>query len=105
MAKFCGKIGYVKPVEVEPGLWEAQVTERLYYGDITRASIQQQPSGGVNDNINISNSMSIIADPYANENSQYLSYVEIKGTKWKITSFEIQYPRLLLTIGGVYNGK
>jgi len=105
MAKFCGKIGYVKPVEVEPGLWEAQVTERLYYGDITRATTQHQPSGGVNDNINISNNISVVADPYANENVQYLSYVEIMGTKWKITNAEIQYPRLLLTVGGVYNGQ
>lgn len=105
MAKFCGKIGYVNTVEVEPGIWEEQVTERLYYGDITRATNRYQQSGGVNDDINISNNISIIADPYANENSQHMRYAEIMGTKWKITNVEIQYPRLLLTVGGVYNGK
>lgn len=104
MAKFCGKIGFVKTVEVEPGVWEEQVTNILYYGDVTRNTSRFQQSGGVNDDINISNNISIIADPYANENFQYMRYVEFMGTKWKITNAEVQYPRILLTLGGVYNG-
>ena len=104
MAKFYGKIGYVNTVEVEPGIWEEQITERTYYGDLTRNISKFQSSGGVNDDINISNNISIVADPYANENFQYMRYVEFMGAKWKITNVEVQYPRLLLSIGGVYNG-
>ena len=103
MAKFYGVIGYVKTVEVEPGIWEEKAIEHNYYGDIIKPVSRYQPSGGVNDNINISNMVSIVADPFANENSQYRRYVVLMGTKWKITNVEIQYPRLLLTVGGVYN--
>lgn len=105
MAKFCGKIGYIKTIEVEPGVWDEEVVERLYYGDLTRNIHRLQQSDGVNDNINISNNISILADSYANENSQHIKYAEFMGAKWKITNIEVQYPRLLLTIGGVYNGK
>lgn len=104
MAKFCGKIGYVKTVEVEPGVWDEQVVERLYYGDLTRNTRRFQQSESVNDDINISNNISILADSYANENSQHMRYAEFMGAKWKITNVEVQYPRLLLTVGGVYNG-
>ena len=105
MAKFSGKIGFIIPVETEPGIWKPQTVERQHYGDLTRNTRLYQPSDGVNDNINISNNISIIADPYANENSQYMKYAIIQGTKWKISNIDIQYPRMILTIGGVYNGE
>ena len=103
MAKFYGVIGYIKTVEVEPGIWEEQLIEHNYYGDVTRNTSRFQSSGGVNDDINVSNTISIVADPFANENFQYMKYVEFMGAKWKITNVEVQRPRLLLTIGGVYN--
>ncbi len=104
MAKFYGEIGYIKTV-VENGDWIEDTVERPYYGDLTRnPNVNFQSSGEVNDNINISNSISILADSFANENLQYMRYVKIQGTKWKITSAEIQYPRIILSIGGVYNG-
>jgi hypothetical protein len=105
MAKFYGNIGYIKTVEVEPGIWEEQVIERPYYGDLTRNTSRFQSSGGVNDDINIANNISIVADPYANENFQHMRYVEFMGAKWKITNVEVKYPRLILTAGGVYNGE
>lgn len=105
MAKFYGNVGYIKTVEIEPGLWEEQTIERPYYGDLTRNTSRYQSSGGVNDDININNNITIVADPYANENFQHMRYVEFMGTKWKITNVEIQYPRILLTIGGVYHGE
>ena len=104
MAKFCGIIGYIETVEVKPGIWEEKVVERKYYGDLTRNTSRFQSSGGVNDDINVSNNISIIADPYANENFHHMRYVEFMGSKWKITNVEVNYPRLILTIGGVYNG-
>ena len=105
MAKWYGKIGYIETVEVEPGTWEEQIIEHQYYGDVTRNTRVIQPSDGVNDNINISNNISIIADPYANQNFHNMKYAEFMGTNWKITNVEVQYPRLILTVGGVYNGQ
>lgn len=104
MAKFYGNIGYIQNVEIEPGIWGDQVTERLYFGDVTRNSSRFQSNGEVNDDINISNTISIVSDPYANENFQYMRYVEYMGTKWKITNAEVRYPRIILSLGGVYNG-
>lgn len=105
MAKFYGPIGYIDTKEVEPGIWKEQIIERPYYGDLIRNTSKFQSSGGVNDDINISNDISIVADPYANENFHHMRYVEFMGTKWKITNVEVKYPRLILTIGGVYNGE
>lgn len=103
MAKFYGKIGYFTTVETEPGVWEEQIVERDYYGDITRNTSRSGYSNNVNDNIILSNSISVIADPFATENFQHMKYVEYLGTKWKISNVEVQYPRILLTIGEVYN--
>ena len=104
MAKFYGAIGYGKSIETSPGVWEDQITERMYYGDLIRNSRRLQSSGNLNDNINISNQISIVADPYANENFHLMKYASFMGTEWKITDIEVQYPRLILTVGGVYNG-
>lgn len=104
MAKFYGNIGYVKTVEIEPGVWDKQTIEKPAYGDLVRNTSRYQQSGGVNDDITINNNISIVADPFANENFQHMRYVEFMGAKWKITNVEVQYPRLILTVGGVYNG-
>ena len=104
MAKFYGNIGFAETVEVEPGIWEEQIVERPYYGDLTRNPSVSQSPAGVNNNINITNNISIVADLYANKNTQYMRYAEFMGAKWQITNIEIQYPRIILTVGGVYNG-
>ena len=104
MAKWCGKIGYAITKETEPGLWEPVIVERKYYGDLISNRWKRQNSGGINDDINISNSISIIADPFANQNLGSMTYVECMGAKWKISDVEIQFPRLILTVGGLYNG-
>ena len=105
MAKFFGPIGFAEPAETTPGVWEEAITERYYYGDLIRNVRRLQSSDKVNDDINVSNEVSIVADPFANENFHSMRYVEFMGAKWKITSVEVQYPRLILTIGGVYNGQ
>ena len=104
MAKFYGTIGYVNTVETEPGMWEEQKTERQYSGELVKNTRRLESSGGVNDNINISNEVSIVADPYAYENFHAIRYIKFMGAKWKISNVEVRYPRLILTIGGVYNG-
>lgn len=101
MAKWYGKIGYAETVETEPGIWVEQITERSYFGDSIRNTRLLQNSGGINDNINIGNQISIVADPYANQNFHAMRYVEFMGSRWKITNVDVQYPRLILTIGGL----
>ena len=103
MAKFFGAIGYAETVETTPGVWEEKITERNYYGDLIRNSRRLQSSEQLNDDINISNEVSIVSDPYANANFHSMRYVEFMGAKWKITNVEVQYPRLKLTLGGLYN--
>lgn len=105
MAKFYGKIGYAETVEINPGVWQEQITERSYFGDLGRNTRMLQSSSQLNDNINISNEISIVADPFANQNFHLMRYVEFMGAKWKITNVEVKYPRLILTVGGVYNGE
>lgn len=106
MAKFYGKVGYATTIEspIGSGVWVEDIVERPYYGDLIRNNRRLQSANQVNDDINISNEISILADPYANQHFHAMRYVEFMGAKWKITSVEVQYPRLILSVGGVYNG-
>lgn len=103
MAKFYGIIGYEVTVETEPGIYEETIIENEYYGDIIRNTRRLDQAAQVNDNVNISNQISIVADPFANNNFHAMRYIEFMGAKWKITDIEVQYPRLILSIGGLYN--
>ena len=104
MAKWYGIIGYAETVETTPGVWKEQITKRNYYGDLIRNSRRLHTADKLNDDINISNELSIVADPYAVNHFHSMLYVESFGAKWKITNVEVQHPRLILTLGGVYNG-
>lgn len=106
MAKFCGKIGFAltKELEDQPGVWVDDIVEKSYTGDVIRNIRRWDNSQYVNDNLNVNNSISIIADSFACENAHCIKYVTWMGAKWKVSSIEIQRPRLILTIGGVYNG-
>ena len=103
MAKFYGSIGYAETIETSPGVWKEQITKREYFGELVRNTRKLQTTDQVNDNININNEVSIIADPYAISNFHSMRYAEFMGTKWKISNVEVKYPRLILTLGGVYN--
>lgn len=105
MAKFYGIVGYSETVETVPGVWEEQIIEHEYDGDFVRNTSKFQTAGKVNDDVNVANEISIVADPYANQNFHMMRYVEFMGAKWKITNVEVRYPRLILTIGGLYNGE
>lgn len=105
MAKWFGKVGYAITEETDPGIWEETIIEKDYYGDITSDRRNRQNSGEVNDNISLSNIISIVADPFAYQNCSHVIYVEIMGTKWKVSNIDVQYPRLILTVGGTYNGE
>ena len=102
--KYCGKIGFAMgDEESAPGVWTEQITERTYYGDLIRNTRRLQSSGNQNDNILISNEISIIADPFAYENFHAIRYATYMGTKWKVTSVDVQRPRLTLDLGEVYH--
>lgn len=105
MAKFSGKIGYAVTTEVSAGVWKETITERQAYGDILRNTRRLVGSDQVNSNVEVSNTFSIVMDPYASQNFHAMRYLEWMGARWKITSVEVQRPRLILSIGGVYNGE
>lgn len=105
MSKWYGNVGFADCVEVEPGVWEDQIVEHSYYGDTLRKSRTLQPTSNVIDNININVQISIVADSYATQNIYAMRYAEFQGTKWKIEIAEPQFPRILLTLGGIYNGQ
>lgn len=103
MAKFYGKIGYGETKQTSPGVWENAITERPYYGDLNRNIHRLEVSDNLNDNIDVNNEISIVADEFAYQNFRFMKYVEFAGAKWKITSVQVQRPRLILAIGGEYN--
>ena len=103
MARWSGKVGFAETVKVSPGVYEDRITERTYFGDVYRNSRRLQSSNNLNDDITVNNEVSIVADPYANENFHAIRYVEFMGTKWKINNVDVQRPRLVLTLGEVYN--
>jgi hypothetical protein len=105
MAKWYGRVGYVTTVETEPGIYEPEATERTYYGDLLKNVSKWAPSTtSINDNLNVANQISIVADPYAYQHFSSIKYVEFMDAMWEVTSAEPQYPRIILTVGGVYNG-
>ena len=104
MAKFFGKIGYAVTEEKAPSVYEEVIVEREYFGDFIRNVRKLETSGNVNDDLIITNEVSIVADPFAYENFHSMRYLWYMGARWKITSVEVQYPRLILSIGGVYHG-
>lgn len=103
MAKWCGQIGYASVIETDPGVWEEQIIEKTYYGDVNSNRRQLQNITEINDTINVTNQISFVSDPYAMENFHTIRYATFMGTKWKVLSAEVQYPRISITLGGVYN--
>lgn len=104
MAKFSGMIGYAEERETAPGVYEQIITERPALGDVIRNSRKLEKGESVNDDISLSNRISMIADPYAATHFFGIRYISWMGTKWKVSDVEVTPPRLILTVGGVYNG-
>lgn len=103
MAKWYGTVGFNEGTkQTSPGVWEEVVVSRNYYGDIVRNSRRLQSADKLNDDVVVSNELSIVSDPYALQNFHAIRYAEFMGSKWKVTSVEVEYPRLTLSLGGVY---
>ena len=104
MAKFFGKIGFEIQTETRPGVWEGFI-EKTYRGDLLKLMNRNQDVGQVNENIALSNTVSIVADPFAVNNFAAIRYIEYLGTKWEVSSVEVNYPRMTLYIGGEYHAR
>ena len=106
MAKFVGMIGFSVESEdsLETGIWGPVITEKKYYGDIVNSTYKWNDNSKVNEDLNISNKFSIVANSFAIENIGNMLYVVWNGTKWKIITAEVSFPRIILYIGGLYNG-
>lgn len=103
MAKFYGTIGYMVQKETTPGVWTEDITEKTYSGDVIKNTRRYQSGENLNDNLEVNNQISILSDPFADQNFHSMRYIVWMGAKWKVTNVEVIRPRLLLTIGGVYN--
>lgn len=103
MGRFYGAIGYAIQEETSPGVWQEKITTRNYSGEVIRNVSKMQGTETLNDNLNVDNRISIVADPFAYKNFSTMRYITWLGALWKINSVEVQRPRLILTIGGVYN--
>lgn len=104
MAKFYGQIGYTISTDMGYGVWEDAITERTYKGDLVRNTRRWENSSYILDDLNVTNNISVIADKFCIENLSAMKYVKWRGTYWKIANVDIEEPRIILTLGGVYNG-
>lgn len=104
MAKFYGIVGFFDEYESSDGIWEEQFLERIYTGDIIKNSRQWSASESINDNFRVNNIVSIISDDYALENLFAIRYVKWMGVAWRVTTVDVELPRLNLTLGEVFNG-
>lgn len=105
MTRWYGKIGFAVSTEETPGVWVESIIDRPYYGVLTKNTRRLRSSDKVNDDITIDNELSVLIDPYAYENFHSIRYAEFMNTKWKVNTVEVQYPRLVLELGGVWNGQ
>ena len=104
MARFHGRIGYGESVETAPGVWVDNIIEHSYFGDVVRNTRELNEGENLNPDLSVQNSISIVADAYAFDHFFAIRYVEWAGALWRVSSVEVQRPRLLLRLGEVYNG-
>jgi len=104
MKKYHGMVGYAVESETYPGVWEETIVDRPYYGNIIKNRTNVKQDAVVNGGITINNTISIVTDKFANENAYAIRCVTLHGKKWCVTGIEMEYPRMLLTLGGLFNG-
>jgi hypothetical protein len=106
MTRFCGEVGYGDSEESpsDSGVWIDTITEVQYFGDVIRNARKLEPGDGLNEDITVGNSISIVADEYAKNHFFNIKYVRWAGVLWTVTNVEVRSPRLILSLGSVYNG-
>lgn len=105
MARFYGAVGYIVETNTALDVWENKPVERMYKGDLNKIYHRLENGTDINDDVTISNEISILADAYALNHMHAIRYVKWRGTAWKITNIRDEPPRLILSLGGVYNGE
>ena len=105
MTKFCGKIGYAYQEETDTSVWTESYVEKPVYGEIMRYSTKSEKGYDINENLVVSNKVRVVADPYARENLHHMKYIRTspEGVAWSIKSVDVEFPGLVLTLGGEYN--
>lgn len=106
MNRFYGTVGFVSTEESasSPGVFVEKVVEKRYYGEFLSGGYRRDDNQAINPNIQLSNRVSLLTDPYAFKNASYIAYVSIVGTKWAVSSIEYQGKRLICTFKGIYEG-
>lgn len=104
MTKCAGKIGYALAVEKQPGVWTEDIVEKKYYGEIVKDNRRLTDQGEVNSSININNNISVVANDFVLYNMAFMRYITFMNSKWKINSVDIKPPRIIISLGGLYNG-
>lgn len=102
--KVSGEIGYAKSIETTPGVYDDQITRKPFSGDLIQDTRKWESDQKVNDNLVLGNRVSILASSFARANLDFMKFVKIGESYWEISNIQIQYPRLFLTLGSVYNG-
>ena len=104
MAKYFGKIGYATSTEKSPGVWVDSIYERPYFGDVLKNTSRWRNGAGLNDDLGVSTRISIVADEYLTKHFSKIKYCSWMGDLWKVVDIEVSRPRLILTLGGEWNG-
>lgn len=105
MNKYFGIVGYDVPEEIRPGVYTPHITEREYFGDVLKNTKRYTGTDKVNEDLVVNISLSIVADPFAYQNFHCIKYATYMNSKWKVKTVDPQFPRLILTLGELYNGK
>lgn len=105
MNKWYGKIGFAQTEETRPGVWTNKIIEKNLYGDMLNPLRHWSASDNVNDDLTINIRLSVVADSFVMDNLYTIKYVELDGVLWKVTSIEPQRPRIILSLGGLWNGE
>ena len=103
--KFCGQIGYIYEREIAPGVTVSDPDEHLAYGDVLSNVRRWQTDSDINDDLTVSNRISILADKFVCEHMGAMRYCRWLGTSWEIKAVELTSPRAIISLGGVYNGE
>lgn len=102
--KYSGKVGYAVQTETAPGVWTKEIKEVHMYGDTLSYGAQPVSSDKVNQDVALSNEISLMGNPIIFENLSTLEYLILSGIKWEITSINLDPPRIKVALGGVWNG-
>lgn len=109
MAKFSGVIGYQEEVEIAPGIWDTQYLEKPARGDILQKNHRWNAMNySTVSSDSISDRITIGADDFVMRlcRQKRIRYVKFEGddTRYSVMDAAVDRPRIVLSIGGVFNG-